>query len=351
MGTVCECIICGDKRATHTLNGEIDNFVCCYCGNFNSKLPKKQDWKNEEFAEKAPAIAFERKIQGRDGYILSWDGNQVCANLLPFTSDYPVTFLEKIERVFMNLARSSEFNPLKVLRYNAYPIYDIRDLPKQAFFVATDKEVPTIIEFLNEDFKWITRIYDALTSSTEIRFKLSVAGVKKALEDIAKIGDIAFLAMWFSDKLDDYVLAVEKAVNAAGYSLVKIDQIHHNEYIMDKVLNSIRESRFIIADLTTVPEELHGDKVNGGVRGGVYYEAGYAKGLGRQVILTCQQTDEALARVHFDTQQINTIFWHKSAESQKILCNGDKKLDFIDYLKERIIATVGRGPLAKQERR
>ncbi len=66
---------------------------------------------------------------------------------------------------------------------------------------------------------------------------------------------------------------------------------------MDRILARIRESRFVIADLT------HN-------RGGVYYEAGFAEGLGIPVIYTCDADcldPEAPKekRVHFDCQHLN----------------------------------------------
>ena len=42
-----------------------------------------------------------------------------------------------------------------------------------------------------------------------------------------------------------------------------------------------------------------------GNRGGVYYEAGFAHGLGLPVIFMCRDGDE----LHFDVRQYNCIFW------------------------------------------
>ena len=83
-----------------------------------------------------------------------------------------------------------------------------------------------------------------------------------------------------------------------------------------------------------------GERPSCGVRGGVYYEAGYAKGQNKQVILTCKDTKDARGRVHFDLQQVNTIFWE---ERDGNLMAGGQNL--VDILRERIIFTVGKGPL------
>jgi hypothetical protein len=42
-------------------------------------------------------------------------------------------------------------------------------------------------------------------------------------------------------------------------------------------------------------------------RGGVYFEAGFAQGLGIPVIWTCRS--DQISHVHFDTRQFNHILW------------------------------------------
>jgi hypothetical protein len=68
-----------------------------------------------------------------------------------------------------------------------------------------------------------------------------------------------------------------------------------------------------------------------GERGGVYFEAGFALGLGRQVIWTVRE--DVLDKVHFDNRQYNFIVWKSSGLDK-----------FAERLGLRIEATVGRGP-------
>jgi hypothetical protein len=62
--------------------------------------------------------------------------------------------------------------------------------------------------------------------------------------------------------------------------------------------------------------------------GGIYYEAGFAQGLGLPVIFTVREDD--LRRVHFDTRQYNYIAWQNPA-------------DLRERLLDRVIATMGHG--------
>lgn len=66
----------------------------------------------------------------------------------------------------------------------------------------------------------------------------------------------------------------------------------------------IRVAPFVVADFT-------------GNRGGVYFEAGFARGLNIPVIHTCRKSRFDAA--HFDIQQINTIVWEQPEELDEML--------------------------------
>jgi nucleoside 2-deoxyribosyltransferase len=134
----------------------------------------------------------------------------------------------------------------------------------------------------------------------------------------------AFVAMWFNETTSDaYTSGVAPALSAMGYKPVRIDKKEHNNKIDDEIIAENRRSRFLIADFTCEP---------GKARGGVYYEAGFAQGLGIPVIWTCKDT--SMGDLHFDTRQYAHIVWKDTA-------------DLFTQLKNRIGATIGDGPLPK----
>ena len=141
------------------------------------------------------------------------------------------------------------------------------------------------------------------------------------IEDLRKKGadsQQGFVAMWFNDGMKPlYDNVISKAIEDAGYKPHRVDQRDHNGKIDDEIITQIRRSRFVVADFT-------------GHRGGVYYEAGFAKGLGLEVIWTCR--DDAKNDLHFDIRQYNCIFWEdgKPDEFQRQLAN-------------RIESVLGRG--------
>jgi hypothetical protein len=113
-----------------------------------------------------------------------------------------------------------------------------------------------------------------------------------------------FVAMSFHESLDSaYADGIQPAVTECGFTSVRIDLVEHNEKICDKILAEIHLAQFVVADFT-----LH--------RAGVYFESGFAMGLGRPVIWTCRK--DQLAEAHFDTRQYE---WATPAELRRKLAD------------------------------
>jgi nucleoside 2-deoxyribosyltransferase len=130
---------------------------------------------------------------------------------------------------------------------------------------------------------------------------------------------IGFVAMSFRPEFNDlYDKGISEAIRLAGYESLRIDRAEHNNRIDDEIIASIKRSRFLVADFTAL-------------RGGIYFEAGYALALGLPVVWLVRS--DQLDEVHFDTRQYNFIQWDNGewAALQRAL-------------KNRIEATVGTGP-------
>ncbi|MDE0385733.1 MAG: hypothetical protein OXI22_17755 [Defluviicoccus sp.] len=156
-------------------------------------------------------------------------------------------------------------------------------------------------------------------------YRLTVAGYVRLaeLEETHTPSSRAFIAMWFDDSTSEaWEQGIAPAVRGTGYDPVRIDRKEHVNKIDDEIVAEIRRARFVVADFT------QGDD---GARGGVYYEAGFAHGLGIPVIFSCRK--DALKKVHFDTRQYNHIVWETPA-------------DLRDQLAKRIAAVLGDGPNA-----
>jgi len=120
-----------------------------------------------------------------------------------------------------------------------------------------------------------------------------------------------FIAMSFAPEMDSAYLAIKKAVSELGYNPMRIDKKEHNKEISGEILYEIKNSYFVIADVT-------------GHRNGVYFEAGFAMGHNKPIIWCCNKNDDNL---HFDTRQYNHIFWENEQQ-------------LYEKLKDRILGTI-----------
>lgn len=108
----------------------------------------------------------------------------------------------------------------------------------------------------------------------------------------------AFMAMKFGDPVLENLLntVFKPAAKEAGFDLFKLDDVPRAGLIDDRLRVEIQSSDFLLADLTH-------DNL------GAYWEAGYAEGLGKPVIYTCEREKFAVAKTHFDTNHHLTIVW------------------------------------------
>lgn len=198
-------------------------------------------------------------------------------------------------------------------------------------------------EYIEVDKSWISwgwclndaelqELISYLTSTTarlESRRVLGGSGSYKIiakgwehLESIKRINvdsQQGFVAMWFGNSLQDiYNNTISQAIVEAGFKPHRVDQREHNNKIDDEIIAEIRKSRFVLADFT-------------GHRGGVYFEAGFAKGLGIEVFWTCRKDD--IDNLHFDIRQYNCIDWEL-----------DKLEEFKKRITFRIESVIGHGP-------
>jgi len=111
----------------------------------------------------------------------------------------------------------------------------------------------------------------------------------------------AFVAMWFDPELDEaWLKGFKEGIERSRYfRALRVDNVQHNQKIDDRIVAEIRRSGLVVADFT-------------GQRGGVYYEAGFARGLGIPVISTCREDEKD--KLHFDTRQYNHIIWRTPAD-------------------------------------
>jgi nucleoside 2-deoxyribosyltransferase len=221
--------------------------------------------------------------QGKDG---NWHLEPVH-NLL---SQYPLSPLEIFDEILINISYLV-----------MHPSENI-SITKDESWYFYSHDISSCLNLLRklENLGYIQFHSTGMTSAT---ISIEINGWRK-LSELKKSSGTdrkqAFVAMWFDKTMDSfYQNGIKQAIEADGTKCIRIDLQEHNNKICDEIIAEIRKSNYLVADFT-------------GNRGGVYYEAGFAYGLGIPVIWTIHQ--DHLANVHFDTRQYNHIVYETEEE-------------------------------------
>lgn len=141
---------------------------------------------------------------------------------------------------------------------------------------------------------------------------------KVSIPPITKRNQI-FVAMMFSEETrSTYEQVYKSVIQSLNYTAMRIDEKQFNGSIIGEITAEITDSVALIADLT-------------GNRGGVYYEAGIARGLQLcnhpiKLILTCKQNFFEHERVHFDVSGDNIVLYEDDDDLKQKL---EKRLQAI----------------------
>jgi nucleoside 2-deoxyribosyltransferase len=224
------------------------------------------------------------------------------------TSWYPKNFSEKVDYILLGLAKLS--------KYPGQNIILSFGKMKSIFFVnhSTERNVDDSVQQIR-----YTSNYMCEQKLIELHSDYGVILPEgwKRIDNLQKNqsnSKKAFIAMPFSDQTKNLREAIRKGIEKAGYIAQFIDEKEHNNQIVPEILYEIRNSKFIVVELT-------------GHNNGAYYEAGYAAGLGKEVIHICNK--ETFGKDgHFDVRQKATILWETEDEIPDALC-------------KRIKATIG----------
>jgi hypothetical protein len=169
------------------------------------------------------------------------------------------------------------------------PLFDARD----------QTEANYILRYLREQ----NLVADSgpLRMGEEPTYMLTVPGWARLEPGLQGLPGRCFVAMSFNVSLTDaYTEGIFAALKTdCGLDPFRIDREEHNDRIDDRIVVEIRRAQFTVADVTLQ-------------RQGVYFEAGFAMGLGRPVIWTCR--DDDMKNVHFDTRQYSHVLWSSPAD-------------------------------------
>lgn len=317
------CPICNSSAEISPYNGGAGSSVVCPgCGEFGISNLAKQEFSIWTPRQKANLSGWIRENQKYE---------VLAASLEKLATLRTPTVGEKAEKLLTFLA--NEFpKPGEIIATNVIfsaAGLEISSVDQSKVFVESRKLVSVSWSLDLRELEFL--IYEYLITEKNFLNEINGSDLKITPKGWSQIdslrqgnpnSQIGFIAMWFHESMKDAWATIENGIRAAGYKPFRVDQKEHNNDITDEIIAGIRGSKFLVADLT-------------GHRNGVYYEAGFAKGLGLEVVWLCRESDEEDR--HFDIRQLSTIFWKE-----------DKLAELSKALENRIVATIGRGPLVEK---
>ncbi|MCF6147588.1 MAG: hypothetical protein E3K37_02910 [Candidatus Kuenenia sp.] len=310
-----QCPICLNKCKSNMWTGDriyLYNIDCPQCGNYttNTKIEMLIGRRNLTERQKANISAW---LAENEGYEITSE------NLDNFLIKLkPPSFIDRADNLLRHIAFKSDFAGASIQ-------FD-KSFISRAWCV-NEKELQAITDYL------ITTKRMAVSIEPEIRlnkYKVLPDGWIR-LEELSKSNPKSsqgFVAMSFSNNEEMHLVgkAITAAIGDAGYKPLMVNKIEHVNKICDEIIYQIRRSKFVVVDFTE-------QKPN------VYFEAGFAKGLGLEVFWLCKKED--IDKLHFDIRQYNCIEW--ISEKNEIYCPDDKKL-LQERLTQRIVSMLGKGP-------
>ena len=262
---------------------------------------------------------------------------------------YPKSFAEKIDLILNYLSQFSLFLgskiPLWAKRCSAQLLmknnYDLEDATNNnewgdELYYTLKFLVDSELINLEEEKGNLKENVDLLCIHNKSLIHISLT--VKAYERIEKYqrnplnNKDVFVAMSFHDSANEIRAAIKNGIEEAGFSSLLMDEIVHNHQIVPEMLRLIKESRFMIMDITQP-------------NFGAYYEAGYALGLGKEVIITC--SEEVWNNSNFDCPKDKKCYFKKLALkphfdiAQKQVLRWDNYNDLTKKLSEWIKHIIG----------
>lgn len=323
------CPFCGriatidNEMAVH----DLASYRNCACREYSMR-PQEPNTSLESYdsetRKRVAALLVERAIKGRPSPWLqfpepAWPYEDVPytvpLNLADLLAMWPGSVAERVDRCFCNLIVQFEAEK----RLGQTIELSITRPADFLFFTDDEKEERFVVRALI-DYGFVTNDKGHMAAWGLEITPTGWAHYEELRQGAENAQNPVFVAMWFGgkDRSKDmeelYDESIKAAVRAAGFRVMRSDKVEHNDFIMGRIIEDIRRAPFLIAELTENNQ-------------GVYFEAGFARGLGLDVIYCCPKR----VKPHFDVSAVNHVKWSDSDDLRR-------------RLEHRILGTIGRGP-------
>lgn len=176
-------------------------------------------------------------------------------------------------------------------------------LQKELFAIQTierERERSFIIPFCRDTYP----LHAMLRNKNEIlHFESRYDSIENLVKRIP-LEDQVFVAMSFGSKdiNSTYQTAIKPAIEELGLRALRVDEIENSNSITEDIIRQINSSPIVLCDLTE-------DRPN------VYFEAGYAIALNRNVVISWKNG----TKPHFDLQGRRALVWETPVDLREQL--------------------------------
>lgn len=337
IGICSACVVCGKEKrcidlksefvTSDVLRGKHIKFTCSECGEYLTAEKFAYDY--SKISAKNLSKKREKNLHNIRGYLREAGDSFIITkdnfDSLLDTKDIKVN--EKLKKLLLFIYQNTDvgevFYTSPSTSNNSFYLRISSNspaLPDNLINVIWGKTIEQVQYLINELLKrkYISRPDNPQYPKEVGYYVISSIGYEYIESLQNTTSDIAFCAMWFAQEMNEaWAKSISPAIKDAGYDEKRIDIHDHNNVILEEIEGLIRQSRFIVVDLT-------------GHRGGVYFEAGFAKALNIPIIYTCEK--EHFKDIHFDVKHFNCLKWEL-----------DNLGDFKKNLQTRIENTLGKG--------
>lgn len=301
-------------------NVDVYNGECDTCGNFQlaGTLYRTGSFAPDDIAWKMSAWVTEQNEKGITPEIYSTYKTQIAAKIETKNIE------QKFNHALLVFAKKSEFGGFHISfsPSKSYPLFwaqnewefqfIVNELHRDGYLVLSLEEDSSVRDSEGIDF---FKMYEA--GFDYFYVSLTGKGWERVneLKHGASESNSVFVAMSFAPSMtkvyeEGFRTAIES--EGVGYDALRLDKTEFLGNVDDRIIMEIRRSKFIVADFT-------------GQRGGVYFEAGFAQGIGKHVIYCCDEKEKK--DLHFDIRQFNFILWENIEDLKERVTNRIKALN------------------------
>jgi hypothetical protein len=309
------CPVCREVLATPSVLVDDGLKVPCYrCGTFwctGTAVPLLLDEASQtESGKRRLGPNHSRRRANASGWVRENPGYRITTSDIDRLASLPTpTFHQRADKLLVELERGTPCAG-DIVQVGA-PTW------AGAAWCAHDGEFGEVLLYLEKEGR-IQRAVMPGGSYTSVVIKPAGWAHLESLRSRGAATSQVFVAMNLHPSLEALWLeGIKPGIGKAGYEALRIDRKEHLNKIDDEIVAEIRRSRFVVADLTN-----H--------RQSVYFEVGYAMGLGMKVIWTCRKNQ--IKKLHFDIRQYPCIPWQEPK-------------DLVLPLKNRILTNFDPGPI------